>query len=83
MGENTNTSGFPNQEQDFNKSSPMIREATTDENVVKQHVCEICEKRFKTKPKLKQHISSVHDNNGKNFQCNICTVSWIIARVPI
>ena len=42
------------------------------------HTCEICEKVFNSKKKLKNHFSLVHDNRGKLFNCNICTKSFEI-----
>ena len=37
--------------------------------------CKICGSSFKTKCHLKQHTSSVHDEE-KPFQCNICAADF-------
>ena len=37
------------------------------------HTCEICEKVFNSKKKLKNPFILVHDNRGKLFDFNICT----------
>ena len=42
------------------------------------HTCEICEKVFNSKKKLKNRFSLVYDNRGKLFNCNICTKSFEI-----
>ena len=35
--------------------------------------CDICENVFNSKQKLKKHMTTVHENHEKVFNCNICT----------
>ena len=47
------------------------------ENMKKENKCEICEKVFKTKAKLKVYYLNVHANNEKIvYKCNICMGSF-------
>ena len=41
----------------------------------KPYRCEICDKNFQSKGKLKEHISSIHDKR-KPFACNICPAKF-------
>ena len=41
-----------------------------------EHMCEICEKTFKTKKELKRDFIIERDTSGKIFNCNICTKSF-------
>ena len=54
---------------DYNRNK-MEKMANTNitifqENMKKENKCEICEKVFKTKAKLKVHYHNVHANNEK------------------
>lgn len=40
---------------------------------MKEFQCEICEKNFDTKNKLRRHHNYVHNNTLKVFNCNVCT----------
>ena len=41
-------------------------------NVIKNFICEICEKAFSNKYCRDQHISTVH-GEVKRFDCNVCS----------
>ena len=48
-----------------------------DVTVNEEHKCEICEKVFNSKEKLKRHFTAVHDTIiRKALKCNICTNSF-------
>ena len=42
-------------------------------NVKNGEKCEICEKVFKTKVKLKVHYRNTHENMEERYKCNICS----------
>ena len=48
------------------------KKSTFFQNAKKQNKREICETVFKTQNLLKKHFSTVHDNEDKQFTCNIC-----------
>ena len=42
----------------------------------KEHICKFCDKTFKRKSKLKEHIDAVH-RNKKTFFCDLCDYSSV------
>ena len=40
---------------------------------MKEFLCEICEKSYKSKTALKQHYKQNHYSGQKVYKCNICT----------
>ena len=40
--------------------------------VQRQFTCEICDNSFLTNPSKKRHIKTVHGDEKKPFECNVC-----------
>ncbi|GAB0098561.1 hypothetical protein DMENIID0001_143060 [Sergentomyia squamirostris] len=54
----------------FEDSSPAKRSRTRGEK--KEHICDVCSKKYTRKYRLEEHIRSVHSNEEKRFVCSKC-----------
>ena len=58
------------------KMNAAEKSTGVSKTVKKNHKCETCQKSYASPYKLKQHISSVHEEHMKNFKCETCGKSY-------